>query len=107
MMTMYQSLLMDTSVSTFLCTRNLGPEEVSLTSKRTETKLPKCSLKVLNDNFLMSETQQLIILTLYLLKIPTSSLYCFSAVYNSYWQFTFSLLTLDQARVLLRATPIN
>ena len=29
MMTMYQTLLRD-SVSTFLCTRNLGPEEVSV-----------------------------------------------------------------------------
>ena len=57
MMTMYQSLP-SASVSTFLCTRNLGPEEVS-----TETELLKHSLKVLNDDFLMSETQQLIILT--------------------------------------------
>ena len=29
-MTMYQALLMGTSVSTFLCTRKLGPEEVSV-----------------------------------------------------------------------------
>ena len=81
----------------------------SLQSKCTETKLLKCSLKVLNDNFLMSETQQLIILTL--LKIPASSLYCFSAVYNSYWQFTFFLLvcfhSVAQVRIILRATPIN
>ena len=31
MMTIYQSLL-SASVSTFLCTRNLGPEEVSVTA---------------------------------------------------------------------------
>ena len=55
-----------TSVFTFLCTRNVGPEEVSQTAayrppKCTETKLLKCSLKVLNDNFLMSETQKPIV----------------------------------------------
>ena len=58
---MYQSLL-NASVSTFLCTRNLGPEEVSIKCT-AEMELLKYSLKVLNDDFLMSEPQQLIILT--------------------------------------------
>ena len=57
MMTMYQSLLS----ASLLCSQNLGPEE--LQSKCTETKLLKCSLKVLNDNLPMPETQQLILLT--------------------------------------------
>ena len=68
-MTMYQSLHADgTSVSTFLCTRKLGAEEVSVSQiavqvHRSLMNLLKYSFKVLNDDFLMSETQQLIILT--------------------------------------------
>ena len=49
---MYQSLL-SASVSTFLCTRNQGPEAVISQSAQ---KL-KYSLNVLNDDFLVSETQ--------------------------------------------------
>ena len=54
-----------TSVSTFLCTRKLGPEEVSvsLIAVYVHRSLMKYFFKVLNDDFLVSETQQLIILT--------------------------------------------
>ena len=51
------------SVSTFLCTRKLGPEEIIATAVQLSAQKLKYSFKVLSDDFLMSETQQLIILT--------------------------------------------
>ena len=50
----YVSIVADgTSVSSFLCTQKLGPEEVSITCLSAQ-KL-KYSFKVLNDDFLMHE----------------------------------------------------
>ena len=61
------------TLSTFLCTRKLGPEEVIVTAVQLSAQKLKYSFEVLNGDFLKSETQQL---------------YCFSATYNG---FTFFL----------------
>ena len=62
---LYVSIIADdTSVSTFLCTRTLEPEEVSVTTIKVHRSLMKLKYSF-KDDFLMSETQQLIILTCY------------------------------------------
>ena len=47
-----------TSVSTFLCTRKLVPEEVSVIVEHGFFYEAEVSFKVLNDDLLVSETQQ-------------------------------------------------
>ena len=75
------------SVSTFLCTWKLGPDEVSVILSR-----------VFSDDFLKSETQQLIIHTCWFLYHLKN---CFSAsLHSSCWSVV-------RACVLLRTTSIN
>ena len=87
---LYQSLP-SASISTFLCTRNLRPEEVSvadcsLSAEKLITAWSTLS-KVLNNYFLMSETQQLIIFTF---KRFLHHLYTVSVLYIVSWASPFA-----------------
>ena len=76
----YVSIIADgASVSTFLCTRNLVPEEVR---DCTETDYcMKYSLK--GSKWWLPRVWNSTTYYIYFLKIPASYLYCFCAIYNS------------------------